>query len=162
MTARQIKRLYLCCEWLIDFLTVRQYETNVVGLKSAESWVDDIIRLARDHKIICIFDNDEAGRKTMEKLASIKYRYFNRSCDESISHMKDFNDLHGMWGELTLDFVNENLLSDTPIMRTIDKFRERQKILRERWKLGIDWPYEDIQRDKLSCCMKGIYYWRFL
>lgn len=129
-------------EWLIDFLTVRQYETNVVGLKSAESWVDDIIRLARDHKIICIFDNDEAGRKTMEKLASIKYRYFNRSCDESISQMKDFNDLHGMWGELTLEFVNDNLLSDTPIMRTIDKFRERQKILRERWKLGIDWPYE--------------------
>jgi len=58
--------------------------------------VDDIIRLARDHKIICIFDNDEAGRKTMEKLSSIKYRYFNRSCDESISNMKDFNDLHGM------------------------------------------------------------------
>lgn len=129
-------------EWLIDFLTVRQYETNVVWLKSAESGIEDIIRLAREYKVICVFDNDEAGKKTMEKLGSIKYRYFNRSCDDSIKDMKDFNDLHTMWWEFTLEFVKENLLSDTPIMRTIEKFKDRQKILKERGKLGIDWPYE--------------------
>ncbi len=128
-------------EWLIDFLTLRQYETNVVWLKSAESWVDDIIRLAREYKVICIFDNDEAGKVTMEKLSSIKYRYFNWNNDD-LKWLKDFNDLHGMWWEFTLEYVKSNLLSDTPIMRTIDKFRERQKILKERWKLGIDWPYE--------------------
>jgi len=129
-------------EWLIDFLTLRQYETNVVWLKSAESGIEDIIRLAREYKVICIFDNDEAGKITMEKLSSIKYRYFNWNCEESIKDFKDFNDLHGMWWYITIDYVNSNLLSDTPIMRTIDKFRERQKILKERWKLGIDWPYE--------------------
>lgn len=128
-------------EWLIDFLTLRQYETNVVWLKSAESGIEDVIRLAREYKIICIFDNDEAGKNTMEKLSSIKYRYFNWNGDD-LKWLKDFNDLHGMWWEYALDYVNSNLLSDTPIMRTIDKFRERQKILKERWKLGIDWPYE--------------------
>lgn len=128
-------------EWLIDFLTLRQYETNVVWLKSAESWIEDVIRLAREYKIICIFDNDEAGKNTMEKLSSIKYRYFNWNGDD-LKWLKDFNDLHGMWWEYALDYVNSNLLSDTPIMRTIDKFRERQKILKERWKLGIDWPYK--------------------
>ena len=30
---RQIKDYIYVVEWLIDFLTVRQYETNVVGLK---------------------------------------------------------------------------------------------------------------------------------
>lgn len=128
-------------EWLIDFLTLRQYETNVVWLKSSESWIEDIIRLAREYKVICIFDNDEAGKITMEKLSSIKYRYFNWNCDD-LRWLKDFNDLHNMWWEFTLEYVNSNLLSDTPIMRTIDKFRERQKILKERWKLGIDWPYK--------------------
>jgi len=83
-------------EWLIDFLTLRQYETNVVWLKSAESGIEDVIRLAREYKIICIFDNDEAGKNTMEKLSSIKYRYFNWNGDD-LKWLKDFNDLHGMW-----------------------------------------------------------------
>lgn len=128
-------------EWLIDFLTLRQYETNVVWLKSAESGVEDIIRLAREYKIIAIFDNDDAGRITKDKLSSIKFRYFNWNCDTTISELKDVNDLHSMWWELTIDFINDNLLSDVPIMKTIEKFKLRQKILKERWKLGIDWPY---------------------
>ena len=115
----------------------------------------------REYKIIIIFDNDEAGRKTMEKLASIKYRYFNWNCEETISSMKDFNDLHSMWWELTLDYINDNLLSDTPIMRTIDKFRERQKILKERWKLGIDWPYEIYNETSWIVAWKVYTIWAF-
>lgn len=129
-------------EWLIDFLTFRQYETNVVWLKSAESGIDDVIRLAREYNIICVFDNDEAWAKTMEKLSSIKFRYFNRQSEDTVSRLKDFNDLHGLGGEETIQYINDNLISDTPIRRTIDKFRERQKILKERGQLWIDWPYQ--------------------
>ncbi len=148
-------------EWLIDFLTLRQYETNVVWLKSAESWVEDVIRLARDYRIICIFDNDEAWKQTREKLSSIKYRYFNRNADPSIADMKDVNDLHQMWWEFTIPYIEDNLLSDTPILKTIEKFRERQKILKERWKLGIDWPYQIYEETSWVVAWKVYTIWAF-
>jgi DNA primase len=53
---------------LIDFLSLRQYDTNVVGLKSAESGIEEVVRLSKDFNIIFCFDNDEAGKKTIEKL----------------------------------------------------------------------------------------------
>jgi DNA primase len=76
---------------LIDFLSLRQYDSNVVGLKSAESGIEEIIRLSKDYKIIFCFDNDEAGKKTIEKLKGIKVSLFNPS--EFIDGAKDVNDI---------------------------------------------------------------------
>lgn len=157
----QSKDYLYVVEWLIDFLTLRQYESNVVWLKSAESWLDEIVRLARQYKIIMVFDNDEAGKITREKLSMIKYRYFNWNAEGMVDWLKDVNDLHWYCGDLTIKYIDDNLLSDTPIMRTIDKFRERQKILKERWKLGIDWPYKIYDETSWVVAWKVYTIWAF-
>lgn len=147
-------------EWLIDFLTLRQYETNVVGLKSAESWLDEITRLSRDFKIIFIFDNDEAWSKTKEKIEWMKYRYFNRSVVDIKA--KDVNDLHEYAGELIVDYLNKNLLSDTPISKTIQKFKERQMRLKaNHWMLWIDWPFAFYKKTSWIVCWKVYTIWAF-
>lgn len=137
------KDYIIVVEWLIDFLSLRQYDSNVVGLKSAESGIEEIIRLAKDYKIIFCFDNDEAGKKTIEKLKGIKVSLFNPS--EFIDGAKDVNDIMvTMWedADLVIDFIINESKEVSPIDSTFEKLLKVQETIKERWKLGYDWPKE--------------------
>lgn len=125
-------------EWLIDFLTILQYDTNVVWLKSSDSWIQDCIDLIQKYwfqpKII--FDNDEAWKKTREKFWSMDYTFYDRW--DSID--KDVNDLTKRWN--VMEIINKWMTKQTPILSTIEKFKERQKLIKETGSLWLKWPYE--------------------
>lgn len=137
------KDYIIVVEWLIDFLSLRQYDTNVVWLKSAESGIDEIIRLAKDYKIIFCFDNDEAGKKTIDKLKGIKVSLFDVS--DFIDGAKDVNDVMvTMWedADLVIDFIVKESKEVSPIDSTFEKLLKVQETIKERWKLWYDWPQE--------------------
>lgn len=137
------KDYIIVVEWLIDFLSLRQYDANVVWLKSAESGIDEIIRLAKDYKIIFCFDNDEAGKKTIEKLKGIKVSLFDVS--EFIDGAKDVNDVMvTMWedADLVIDFIVKESKEVSPIDSTFEKLLKVQETIKERGKLWYDWPKE--------------------
>lgn len=154
------KNYMIVVEWLIDFLSLRQYDTNVVGLKSAESGIDEIIRLAKDYQIILCYDNDEAGRKTIEKLNGIKLKLFNPS--EFIEGAKDMNDiLVTMWedADLIIDFVKNESKEVSPIDATFEKLKKVQDVIKERGKLWYDGP-RTLQKlyDHTSWVIPGMVY----
>lgn len=137
------KNYLFVVEWLIDFLTLRQHDTNVIWLKSAESGIDDVIALANKYDIYFIGDNDEAGRKTRDKLQWIRYKFFDISkYDEKY---KDINDLYcDIQSPEILDAIKGHSEYIAPITSTIEKFKKRQEVIQVYGRLGYDWPYKAI------------------
>lgn len=136
------KDYVIVVEWLIDFLTIKQYEENVVGLKSLQSWYDEVIKLAKDYKIRVVFDNDGKQEEAKKRLQSIKYSFFDRDIVEQVWYTcKDVNDVHEYVKDEIVHIILENQIEQTPIYWTIERYKERQKIILERWKLGDDWPF---------------------
>ena len=58
-------------EWLIDFLTLKQFTKNVVWLRSAADGLWEITALSKKYDIILIPDTDEAGQKAMYTLSQM-------------------------------------------------------------------------------------------
>lgn len=136
------KDYLIVVEGLIDFLTLKQYETNVVALKSLESGYDDIIRLAQNFKIMMVFDNDWKEEKAKKKLQGIKYSFFDRSAIEQLwFECKDTNDLHQVISDEIIESIMMFQIEQTPILGTIEKYKERQAIIKEKGKIWDDWPY---------------------
>lgn len=137
------KDYVIVVEWLIDFLTLKQYETNVVGLKSLQSWYDEVIKLAKDYKLRVVFDNDWKEEEAKKRLQSVKYSFFNWDIVNEVWYTcKDANDIHEYVKDEVVNIILSNQIEQTPIYWTIERYRERQKIIKERWKLGDDWPYQ--------------------
>lgn len=136
------KDYVIVVEWLIDFLTLKQYETNVVWLKSLQSGYDEVIKLAKDYKIRVVFDNDGKQEEAKKRLQWVKYSFFDWSIvDEVWYTCKDANDIHEYVKDETVNIILWNQIEQTPIHWTIERYKERQKIIKEKWKLGDDWPY---------------------
>lgn len=139
------KDYVIVVEWLIDFLTLKQYETNVVALKSLQSWFDEVIKLAKTYKIKMVFDNDGKEEEAKKRLQAIKYSFFDRSVvTDNWFTAKDANDLHEIIKEETVNIILENQIEQTPILWTIERYKERQEIIKLRGKLWDDWPYREI------------------
>lgn len=136
------KEYLVVVEWLIDFLTLRQFDSNVVWLKSAESWIDELEKLQDIFKIIYIPDNDEAGKQSLDKFKSLKYSVMDLS---KYWTYKDINDMFmDMWQINLIPAILEEWVEALPINSTFDKFELMQSIIKERWKLGFDWPFKEI------------------
>jgi len=60
-------------EWLTDYLSLRQYTTQVIWLKSCKTPIDDKFKklCEKFKKVYLMLDNDEAGRDAKEKFKSI-------------------------------------------------------------------------------------------
>lgn len=148
------KSYIIVVEWLIDFLTLRQFESNVIGLKSATDWFDYIEKLASVYDIIFIPDNDEAGKKSIKNLNGIEYKMVDLSSFESDwLKIKDVNDLYQLassWVEFPwiIDIINDNAQYVAPINSVIKELMRRQKVIAERWMLWVKWPLAEI--DKLT------------
>lgn len=144
------KDYVIVVEWLIDFLTLRQFETNVVGLKSADNWYDDVIRLWK--RIVFIPDNDEAGKKNISKMWKCEIYELPEDC-------KDINDLHlqKMSPNIVKEIL-ENTKKKLPIERTIKKFLEMQDTMKKNnWMLWFDWPRKEISRQTRGMIAGRVY-----
>lgn len=133
-------------EWLVDYLTLRQYTRNVVGMKSATDGFEMIREFYnRGYKIILIPDADEAGKSVIEKLHDIKFSLF----DVGKYWVKDINDLLVEWqyGSKILDLINnEREKEPINIDQAFMKFEKMKEKIKERGRLGFDSPFPKIDR----------------
>lgn len=141
------KNYIIAVEWLIDFLTLRQFDTNVVWLKSAWDWFEQLHELAKSYTVIYVPDNDSAWKETLKKMSGIEYKLFDLSeFEEDWITIKDINDLYALassWVEFPaiIDMILEKAQYVAPISWVMKALFSRQKIIRERWKLWEDWPF---------------------
>ncbi len=139
------KDYVIVVEWLIDFLTIKQYESNVVWLKSLQSWFEEVIKLAKTYKLKVVFDNDWKEEQAKKRLQWVKYSYFDRDIVNSIwFEAKDCNDINNIVNWELVSIILSNQIEQTPIAGTIERYKERQEIIRIKGKLGDDWPYNII------------------
>lgn len=140
------KRTIFVVEWLMDYLSLVQYESNVIGLKSATDWFEMVKEFYnRWYKIILIPDADEAGKSVIEKFSDIKYSLF----DVGKYGVKDINDLlcQGWYGEKIIDLIeDEREKEPINIDAAFQKFNFMKKRIKERWRLWFDGPFPGIDR----------------
>lgn len=138
------KNYLIVVEWLIDFLTLRQFDTNVVGIKSSDCWQDQIKELAKKFDLIVCNDNDQAGQKIIDNLKGINYKRFDLS---KYGNYKDINDLHmDAKKDDIVQFILWECKETTAIQWTFEKMYSMQKIMNTQWKLWEDWPFEFYNR----------------
>lgn len=95
----------IVCEWLFDFLTVRQFYQNVVWLRNSELWLNVVAELSKEYNIILINDNDKAGGKTIEKMKGITG--FKLA---DLGNYKDLNDV------MVKEWLDEDFFKTLPII----------------------------------------------
>lgn len=152
----ETKDYVIVVEWLIDFLTLRQHDTNVVGIVSAQSWYDEIKELSDKYRIIIIPDNDDAWFQWLQQLKWTPYSVFRLN---KFWEFKDINDMYiglSPWKEIISAILDESsdVLPITPIFDWLDLI---MKTIKEQWKLGIDWPIKSVY-DKCQWVIKGKVY----
>jgi len=136
------KKALIVVEWFTDYLTLRQWTTNVYWLLNAwnDNQLDMLKYLSRKYKIYFIPDNDEAWYKAMEKMRA-KWIVFNTfKLDEY--WVKDINELvtnYKIWKELLQVIVDESEKPLTNITLALNKLKANQT--KWRVKLG-DWPLD--------------------
>lgn len=134
------KSYVIVVEWLIDFLTLRQFDTNVVWLKSADCWQDQIKELAKKYDVIVCNDNDQAGQKILDNLKGINYKRFDVS---KYGDYKDINDLHkDLLSDEIIKKILENAQWFLPIHSSFQKLQWVIDIMKKNWQLWEDWPYQ--------------------
>ena len=140
----ETKDYIIVVEWLIDFLTLRQYDTNVIWLVTALVWYDDIKELSNKYKIIICPDNDESWYQWLEQLKWYDYSLFNVWAYWDYKDIWDFYQEHKSVD--IIDVIKENAKEILPINTTFDWLDMMLKTISERWQLGIDWPLDDIYK----------------
>jgi len=132
-------------EGMFDFLTLRQYTTNVVWLRNWSSGIGEVVRLSQHHKIVFIPDADEAGANSVEQLKEhIDFYLF----DLSKFGAKDINELYNnenLGDDLTfvidwsLDYIMDGNIAEA--FNTLGVYQDRYQ---KYGKLWIDWPFPQI------------------
>jgi len=92
-------------EWLIDFLTVVQRESNVIGLKSAQDWRWEVRAYAKYMDCYIVFDNDKAWQESKKYMEWLQYYEFKR--EDWYWDAKDLNDLYtryDIWSDMFTNF----------------------------------------------------------
>ncbi len=140
------RRVVFVVEWLMDYLSLVQFDPNVVWLKSATDGFDVVKEFYhRGYKIILIPDADEAGAGTIEKFSDIKYSIF----DVGKYWVKDINELLCSWeyGSKIMDLIeDERKKEPINIDAAFEKFNFMKKRIKERWRLWFDGPFPIIDR----------------
>lgn len=142
-------------EWMMDFLTIRQYDKNVVGLHNCEKWFEDVIKLAETYEIIFIPDNDEAWTKSKKFLEDVPHKVVNLSeWEKDWIKIKDINDFHryivgpdGEYWEMFMELLMQNAQFEGAIKSVFTKLKKARKIISERWMLWEPGPIKEVFDD---------------
>ncbi len=135
------KNIYVV-EWLIDFLTLKQVTSNVIGLKSADCWYRDVLRYAKEwFNIYVVKDSDESWNKIVKQLNWISFKLLNPASMDPGA--KDINDLAKLLEgvDMILPIIQEHSSFVTPIDWIFDEMYWEQEIIQKQWKLWFDWPF---------------------
>lgn len=147
------KEYLIVVEWMTDFLTIRQYETNVIWLSSSKVGIWVVKEFAKNYTIFLCSDNDEAWKATLDLLNTIDYYHFDVSTVD-----KKYNDINDMFCDLWWDddtaqdyiqYILDNAESRSPMSIVIDKWEERRKKLIKQWRLWFDSVFPEID-EKIS------------
>lgn len=126
-------------EWMMDFLTIRQRDSNVIWLKSSQSWLLELKQFA-NRKIYFVPDNDEAWEETIMKLPI--NNFYIMKLPEWI---KDINQLYmeTWWNYDISDFIrssSEEIKKNTTINTIITEAKKEQKLwFYYPW--DVFWPF---------------------
>lgn len=128
------KTIYVV-EWMFDFLSLRQYTTNVVWLVSAKSWIDTVKAMYdKGYNIVLIPDNDEVWKEVVDKFEDIDYSLFDLENYE----VKDINEvLVNYWiGEKIIEAIEDEKIKkvdkDEEVVEDID-FNTIDKVIPFSW-----------------------------
>jgi len=144
------KKALIVVEWMTDFLSLRQYTTNVVGLVNAKNdgQLQMIKNLSNEFEIYFVPDNDDAGKITIQKF-NVLWIHYNLFKLEPY-WMKDINDVlvnYWLWEEILTIIFNE---SDKPLtnLQLARKKALEYRILYEEndWHLGFPSWYEVLDK----------------
>lgn len=103
---RSLKKIVVV-EGMFDFLTLRQFFPNVVGLNTKDQGLNVIEEFARDEfEILYITDNDEAGEESAEKMLEIAPNTKIISVSE-FGDYKDVSEFYEKTGENPLDIIKK-------------------------------------------------------
>ena len=140
------KKSIVIVEWFTDFLSLRQYTTNVVGLLNAKNeWQIQMIKqMSLEFRVFFIPDNDDAWQTTIDKFneLGIKFNIFRL---ENYG-VKDVNELLTTFhtGKEILDMINKD--SERPmsnLQQAMLQAKEYKKMYEENdWHLGFTTWYE--------------------
>lgn len=130
------KKYLIVVEWMTDFLSLRQYDTNIVWLINAKNdyQIDIIKSMSAKYEIFFIPDNDEAWQVTINKFKE-KWIRFNHFHLENY-WVKDINEaLINYWlGEQILEIIFAE--SETPpsnLKLALQKAKEYKKLYEKHW-----------------------------
>ena len=107
---KEKKKVYVV-EWLFDFLSLRQVESNVIGLKNWKVWIEILKKLDKaGYDIVFLPDNDEKWKDSLvemknniENLYVLPYKYY-------AENVKDVNDM----------LLRAQGLNDLPILNAVE------------------------------------------
>lgn len=131
-------------EGMFDFLTLRQRTENVIGLRSAESWYEEIMRYKNTHNIILIPHNDIAGQRMRERFVWLDHNVF----DLSEYGYKDLNDLYcdtQPW-EWIIDAIMDNAKPQSKIGKLFEDLAVIQEKLKKDGILWVSSPFPIIDK----------------
>lgn len=144
------KRALVVVEGFTDFLSLRQYTTNVVWLLNAKNeWQLQMIKeLSLSYDIYFIPDNDEAWKVTIEKFNKLWIKHNLFKLEDY--WVKDVNDLLTQYkvGEGILREIREN--SEKPLTNlqsALLKAKDYAKLYEENdWQLGFPSGYSKLDK----------------
>lgn len=154
-------------EGMMDFLTIRQYDKNVVWLHNCDNGFDDVVKLSEWFDIIFIPDNDAAWDASRKHLESIPHKVVNISqFEQEWERIKDINDLHAVivgtkdnqFSDMFIELLLENAQFEAPIKSVFSKLKAMREIIKERWMLWRPWPIKEIFDDTCSGMIEGKVY----
>jgi len=142
------KKSIVVVEWFTDFLTLRQYTTNIVWLLNAKN--EGQLRMIKDlslkYHIYFVPDNDEAWQVTIEKFVKLGIRHsiFNLSQ----YWVKDINDLvvgYSTWDSILETIVTESESPATNLQTALNKAKWYKDLYKDNnWKLGFPSWYDKL------------------
>lgn len=123
-------------EWMTDFLSIRQYTTNVVWLfnSSSEGQLRAIKELSNIYSIYFIPDNDEAWKVTIDKLRALWVRFNLFNLDDY--WVKDSNELitsFNIWEWILEAIYMDSQRPPSNIRLAVDKAKVYRQMYKDNW-----------------------------
>lgn len=144
------KRAIVVVEWFTDYLSLRQFTTNVVGLVNAKNdeQINYIKKLSETFKIFFVPDNDEAWETTIEKFKEkwIRANTFNLKNYAS----KDINEMMNnfwLWIEVLDTIFNDSEKPLSNMQIALNRAKEYKQLYKENnWHLWFSTWYKLIDK----------------
>ena len=130
------KKYLIVAEWMTDFLSLRQYDTNIVWLINAKNdyQIDIIKQMSAKYEIYFIPDNDEAWLITIEKFKS-KWISFNHFHLENY-WAKDINEVmvnYWLWEQILEIILTESESPPSNLKLALNKAKEYKRLYEKNW-----------------------------